>query len=70
MQDKLFLCLWFWLVGISIVTGASLIYRCLSLGLSFFLLLESRLSWAQHGCDLYFMECSWYGFDIALVRGA
>ena len=28
-QDKLFLCLWFWLAGVSIVTGASLIYRSL-----------------------------------------
>ena len=26
-QDKLFLCLWFWLAGVSVVTGASLIYR-------------------------------------------
>jgi len=31
IQDKLFLCLWFWLVGISIVTGASLIYRTVML---------------------------------------
>ena len=63
MQDKLFLCLWFWLVGISIVTGASLIYRCLSLGLSFF------CCWSLncHGRSMAVIWLSWSVVGTGLI---